>query len=150
MLLGQTLCECSLLMHTMSEGTQQAAGSREPGESQVSLHAAPCLQAEGCWGSACGGEGRWGHAGAAQPPRAGPLCSLARGPRLGCGCLLAPLGLHCPFPSTASGPAPQLARPAHSSPWDSPRGLLAPQGAHCCYSPLQHACSVAECTLTLV
>ncbi|XP_046756109.1 PHD finger protein 7-like isoform X1 [Gallus gallus] len=29
-LLGQTLCECSLLMHTMSEGTQQAAGSREP------------------------------------------------------------------------------------------------------------------------
>ena len=75
MLLGQTLCESSLLMHTMSEGTQEAAGSREPGESKVSLHAAPCLQAEGCWGSACGGEGRWGHAGAAQPPRAGPLCS---------------------------------------------------------------------------
>ena len=141
MLLGQTLCECSLLMHTMSEGTQQAAGSREPGESQVSLHAAPCLRAEGCRGSACGGEGRRGHAGAPQPPRAGPLCSLARGPRLGCGCLLAPLGLHCPFPSTASGPAPQLARQAQSSPWGTWPGKVR---SLLLLSPLQHVCSVTK------
>ena len=135
-LMGQTLRKWLPSTRTVCVETQEAAGSREPGESKVSLHAAPRRRAEGCRGSACGGGGRWGHAGAPQPPRAGPLRSLARGPRLGCGCLLAPLGLHCPFPSTASGPAPQLARPAHSSPWDSPRGLLAPQGAHCCYSLL--------------
>ena len=72
MLLGQTLCKCSLLMHMMSKGTQEAAGSREPGESQVSLHAAPCRWAEGCWGSACGGEGGRGTQGLLRRHGQGP------------------------------------------------------------------------------
>lgn len=108
MLLGQTLCEHLLLMHAMSEGTQEAAGLSELGENKVSLHSFPPWGG-GVLGSACGGEGGGG--------TQGPSAPWPGGPWLGCGCLLAPLGLQRPFPSTASGPAPQLALLAQSSPW---------------------------------
>ena len=48
MLLGQTLCECSPFVHTMSKGTKKPAGSWKPGESKLSLRAAPCCRAQGC------------------------------------------------------------------------------------------------------
>ena len=54
----QRLSCFSSSMPIMSKGTEEAPNSGEPGESTVSLHAAPRCRAQGCWGSACGWEGR--------------------------------------------------------------------------------------------
>mgnify|MGYP001623200281 FL=1 len=75
---------------------------------------------------------------------AGPLCSLARGPSLGCGCL---------GPAVAPSPPPPPASMAgtEQDPGDSPQGHLAPPAAHRCshlLSPLQRACCVAGEMLT--
>lgn len=134
--MGQTLCKWLPSTRTVCVETQEAAVLREPGESQVSLPLG-----RGVLGVCLRRRGRQGHAGTPQAPWAGPLCSLARGPRLGYGCLLAPLGLHCPFPSTASGPAPQLARQAQSSPWGTWPGKVR---SLLLLSPLQHVCSVTK------
>ena len=103
--MGQTLCKWFPSMRTVCAGTQEAAGSREPGESKVSLHAAPRRRAEGCWGSASGGEGRQGTQGSSAP--------WPGGPQLGCGCLLAPLGMQCSVPS----PSLPLALPLSWHSW---------------------------------
>ena len=70
--MGQTLCKWLPSTRTVCVETQEAAVLREPGESQVSLHAAPCRWAEGCWGSACGGEGGRGTQGLLRRHGQGP------------------------------------------------------------------------------
>uniref|UniRef100_A0A8C3B9L1 Uncharacterized protein n=1 Tax=Cairina moschata TaxID=8855 RepID=A0A8C3B9L1_CAIMO len=58
----------------------------------------------------------------------GPSAPWQGGPRSGCGCLLGPLCLLGPFPSTASGPAHQPAWQGQNRPLGTvPQGLLAPQ-----------------------
>ena len=90
----QRLSCFSSSMPIMSKGTEEAPNSGEPGESTVSLHAAPRCRAQGCWGSACGWEGRKGRAEATQCcGQAGSSRFLARGHSLGCGCPLTLLGL---------------------------------------------------------
>ena len=117
----QRLSCFSSSMPIMSKGTEEAPNSGEPGESTVSLHAAPRCWAQGCWGSACGWEGRKGRAEATQCcGQAGSSRFLARGHSLGRGCPLAPVGLQCPLPLHPPSPAPQLARQARSRPWGRP------------------------------
>ena len=139
----QRLSCFSSSMPIMSKGTEEAPNSGEPGESTVSLHAAPRCRAQGCWGSACGWEGRKGRAEATQCcGQAGSSRFLARGHSLGCGCPLTLLGLQGLLPfhpaSTAGleqarGMAPSDTRPCQV--------LTAAHG--CSLLPLQCACCAA-------
>ena len=75
---------------------------------------------------------------------AGPLCSSASGPSLGCGCL---------GPAVAPSPPPPPASTAgtEQEPGDSPQGRLVPPAAHRCshlLSSLQCACCVAGQVVT--
>jgi len=142
----QGLSQCSLLTHIMSNRKRKASSPEEPGESTASLCTAPDA-GQGALGLCLrlrderGGRGRQ-----ALPGRhgAGPLCSSARGPSLGCGCL---------GPAVAPSPPPPPASTAgtEQEPGDSPQGRLVPPAAHRCshlLSPLQCACCVAGQVVT--
>ena len=139
----QRLSCFSSSMPIMSKGTEEAPNSGEPGESTVSLHAAPRCRAQGCWGSACGWEGRKGRAEATQCcGQAGSSRFLARGHSLGCGCPLTLLGLQglLPFhPASTAG----LEQARGMAPSDT-RPCQVLTAAHACsLLPLQCACCAA-------
>ena len=126
MLLGQTLCESSLLMHMMSERTQEAADSRELGESKVSLHAAPHRWAEECWGICL----RWrGEVGArrgspAAAGRAPPL--LGQGAAVGLWLPAGTAGPALPLPLHGLRPCPSAGTAGTQQPLGQPPGAPGP------------------------
>ena len=145
----QRLSCFSSSMPIMSKGTEEAPNSGEPGESTVSLHAAPRCWAQGCWGSACGWEGRKGGGRGSPVPRAGRVLLL-----LGQGAQLGPW-----LPAGTGGPAmppsPPPPQPCPSAGTAGPEQALgtAPTdtrpcqvltAAHACsLLPLQCACCAA-------
>ena len=136
-------------MPNMSGRKKEAPKSGKPGGSTVSLHVAPCCQAQGCLGSACGWEERKGRAGAPQCcGQAGPFCSLGRGHSFGYGCSLGLLDLRCPLPLHPLQPYPSADTAGlEQAPGTAPRDTRPCQvltAAHgCSLLPLQCACCAA-------
>ena len=137
-LMGQTLCKWLPSTRTVCVETQEAAVLREPGESQVSLHAAPCRWAEGCWGSACGGEGGRGTQGLLRRHGQGPSAPWPGGH----GWAMAACWHRwaCTAPSPPRPPALPLSW--HGKHRAAPGAPGPARCAHCCYSLLSSMCAL--------